>query len=185
MPKQGMKIALPPEMYGGDPASLIEDLGLELHRRPTAPYEEWEVSLEPIDLVECKTLSGPALKRPRFDVSVVPTPAVPGGLPPEFSGEINRILGRTNETSSLPGILEGIAQTLAAVPDERVPATIEWASRELGQMPVRNSGGSTEPLFQQHSVHDIRVNSLAYRWSKLPQVFLRLQYTSLSDLIEK
>lgn len=42
---QGMKIALPPEMYGGNPAGLIEYLGLTMERRPTNPADVWEGSL--------------------------------------------------------------------------------------------------------------------------------------------
>ncbi|MBF6302803.1 hypothetical protein IU459_35510 [Nocardia amamiensis] len=51
-----MKIDLPPQLYGGNPAGFLDYLGLRVDRRPSGSTPDWEVSAKPVDLVEAKTL---------------------------------------------------------------------------------------------------------------------------------
>lgn len=74
-----MKINVPPEIFGGNPAGLMDRLGLHVDRAPSSSDELWEVSANPTDLIDAKTLHGPGLKRSRFDLCTPPTPNVPGG----------------------------------------------------------------------------------------------------------
>lgn len=178
-----MKIDLPPEIFGGNPAGLIEYLGLDIVHRPAAPSTAWEVSATSVDLVEAQTLHGPALKRSRFDISTVPTPGVPGGMPPELAGEFQRLTQKLDENPTLASALDRITSMLIAVTDDQVPAAIKWGSDVLDALPLIHEDGSTEPLFPFHSVHDIRVDPVAYRWSKLPQIFLRLSCNTLAEVI--
>lgn len=39
-----MKIEMPPDIYGGNPAALLEHFGLRIDGKPTAPDTVWEVS---------------------------------------------------------------------------------------------------------------------------------------------
>ena len=169
-------------MFGGNPAGLIDHFGLRIHHQPTGDTV-WEVSARPTTLVESQVLHGPALKRSRFDVSKVPTPEVPGGTPPELFGEFEKLAQHLDENPTLAARLERVTNTLIAVGDDQVPAGIRWGSETLGGIPLTNGDGSTEPLFPRHSVHDIRINPIAYRWSKLPQIFLRLKHNTAADLV--
>ncbi len=180
---QTMKIELPPQIYGGDPDGFLEYFGLRVDRRPSGSATDWEVSAKPVDLVDVKTLHGPALKRSRFDVSSAPTPGVPGGMTASLSDEFNRHAQALDAHPTLPSRLERIIQMLVAVPDDEVPATIKWGSDLLASLPLTQADGSTEPLFPRHSVHDIRIADIAYRWSKLPQVFLRLRHNTVAEII--
>ncbi|WP_067891760.1 hypothetical protein [Nocardia vaccinii] len=179
-----MKISVPPQMYGGNPAGLLERLGLRVDRAPSESDTDWEVSAKPIDLIKAQTLHGPALKRSRFDVSRAPTPTVPGGIPADKSDVFNRYARALDAHPTLPSRFERIRQMLFAVPDDEVPAAIKWGSDVLAALPLTHPDGSTEPLFPKHSVHDIRVSDIAYRWSKLPQVFLRLKYNSVAEIVK-
>lgn len=87
------------------------------------------------------------------------------------------------KSTTLPSLLEQITSTLIAVRDDQVPEAIRWASDTLAEIPLYHDDGTTEPLFARHSVHDIRIDPLAYRWSKLPQVLIRLRHESVSDVI--
>jgi hypothetical protein len=178
-----MKIDLPPEMFGGDPAGLIDYCGLFVVNRPTGSDTAWEVSTKPTSLVESQVLHGPALKGSRFDVSKVPTPAVPGGMPRELFGEFEKLAQRLDENPTLAAGLERITTTLIAVPDHHVPAAIRWGSETLAGIPFTHDDGSTEPLFPRHSVHDIRIEPFAYRWSKLAQLFFLLRHNTAAQVI--
>ncbi|MGW0323961.1 hypothetical protein [Nocardia sp. NPDC003183] len=179
-----MKIDLPPEMYGGNPAGLIEHLGLRVDRRPAGKDSVWEVIVNPIDLVEATTLHGPPLSRSRFDLSGVPKPGVPGGMKAEHVERFDQVARALDSHPTLPSRLQRVTQTLIAVPDAEVPATIKWGSDMLAEFPLLHADGSTEPMFPRHSVHDIRISDLAFRWSKLAQVFIRLKYNSAAEIIE-
>lgn len=66
--------------------------------------------------------------------------------------------------------------------DDQVPDAIRWASDTLAEMPYTPM--TTQPkLFARHSLHDIRIDPLAYRWSKLPQILIRLRHDSLADVV--
>lgn len=178
-----MKVHLPPEIYGGNPAGFLDYVGLVVTQQPTSPSTAWEVSGRVVDLIEVQTLQGPALKRSRFDVSQVPTPAVPGGMPDELSGMYRRLTQTLDRQPNLSSILERIISALISVTDDQVPAMIQQGSEVLAAVPLQHDDGSTEPLFPRHSVHDIRINQLAYRWSKLPQIFLRLKHDTVAEVI--
>lgn len=179
----GVKITLPPELYGGQPADMIEHFGLQVDQPPSSGNTDWEVSAQKFDLVTAQVLHGPALSRSRFDVSPPPTPDVPGGMAPELTEEFVRLSRTLDEAQTLPALFERITSTLIAVADEQVPAATKWGSDSLAAVPLVNSDGSEETLFPQHSVHDIRLHPILYRWSKVPQIFLRLQYNSAGQII--
>lgn len=180
-----MKIDLPAEMFGGDPAGFIEYLGLRIDSRPEPAGTVWEVSVPPVTLVDERTLHGPALKRSRFDVSMAPSPAVPGGAPPELFDELERLAAQLDENPTLPSLLDRVLQTLVTVGDDEVPTAIKWGSDTLDAVPLQHADGTSEPLFPQHSVHDIRINEIVYRWAKLPQIALYLRHHSLATIVEE
>lgn len=153
-----MKIDIPPEMFGNNPAGFIDHLGLVVQQRPTGADTVWEVSAKHTDLVSAQTLHGPALKRSRFDVSPEPTPDVPGGMPPEMFDTFEKITRALDENPTLAARLDRIITTLIAVPDYQVPAAVEWGSTALSGIPLQGAGGTTEPLFPRHSVHDVRID---------------------------
>lgn len=177
-----MKIDLPPDIYGGNPAGFIDYCGLAIKRPPTGSDTVWEVSARPATLVTSQVLCGPALKKPRFDTGKPPTPTVPGGMPPELAGEFKKHTQRLDKDQTLAALLERITSTLVAVPDHQVPDAIVWASETFTEIPLTRSDGSTEPLFPRHSVHDIRINHVVYSWTKLPQIFLRLEHNTLAEV---
>lgn len=179
-----MKIDVPPQMYGGNPAGLLEHFGLQVDSGPSKSGTEWEISLDRFDLIKAQTLHGPALKRSRFDISQAPTPEVAGGLPANMSDDFYRHAQALDAYPNLPSRLERIRQFLIAVPDKDVPAAIKQGSDLLADLPLTHPDGTTEPLFPNHSVHDIRVSDIAYRWSKLPQVFLRLRHNSVAEIVK-
>ena len=178
-----MKIDLPPQMYGSNPAGLIEYLGLNIQHRPAASETVCEVSARSTALVEAQTLHGPALKRRRFDISKAPTPGIPGGMSPELSDQFQRLTRQLDENPTLSARLERITNTLIVVADHQVPDAIRWGSDMLARPTLEHADGTTEPLFPRHSVHDIRVDPIAYRWSKLPQIFLRLKHNTPAEVI--
>ncbi|WP_078327579.1 hypothetical protein [Mycobacteroides salmoniphilum] len=178
-----MKIALPSDISGGDPKWLLDYLGLDIVRAPTPPDTTWVVSARDVDLISAQTLHGPALSRSRFDVSTTPTPQVAGGMAPQLAPRYRRHIEELQKSDTLPSLLEQITSTLIAVRDDQVPEAIRWASDTLAQIPLQHADGSTESLFAQHSVHDIRVEPLAYRWSKLPQMLIRLRHEGVNDVI--
>jgi hypothetical protein len=75
--RYAMKIDLPPDISGGDPAWLLDYLGLDVVQAPTPPNTTWVVSPRQVDLVAAQTLHGPALNRSRFDVSTTQLPRCP------------------------------------------------------------------------------------------------------------
>jgi hypothetical protein len=178
-----MKIDLPPEISGGNPAWLLDYLGLDVVEAPTPPDTTWVVSVRQVDLVKAQTLHGPALNRSRFDVSATPTPQVPGGMAPELAPQYQRHIEELQKSSTLESLLEQITTTLAAVRDDQVPEAIRWASEKFGEIPIHHDDSTTEPLFARHSVHDIRIDPLAYRWSKLPQILIRLKRERVTDIV--
>lgn len=170
-------------MFGANPAGLIEFSGLSIRSRPTGSDTVWEVSAGRTGLVESQVLHGPALKQSRFDVSKVPTPAIPGGMPSELIGEFEKLILTLTETPTLASGFEQITSTLIAVADHQVPETIKWGSQTLAEISLTHDDGSKEPLFPRHSVHDIRIDPLVNRWSKLPQIFLRLRHNTAAEVI--
>jgi hypothetical protein len=178
-----MKIDVPPEMFGANPAGLIHFSGLYIGSRPTGSDTVWEVSAGRTDLVNSQVLHGPALKRSRYDVSKVPTPAIAGGMPPELFGEFEKLTRRLDENPTLAAGFEQITNTLIAVADHQVPDAIRWGSQMIADIPLTHDDGSTEPLFPRHSVHDIRIDPIVNRWSKLPQIFLRLKHNTAAEVI--
>jgi hypothetical protein len=178
-----MKIELPPDISGGDPAWLLDYLGLNVVQAPTPPDTTWVVSVRQVDLVAAQTLHGPALNRSRFDVSTTPTPQVRGGMGPQLAPQYQQHIEELQKSTTLPSLLEQITSILIAVRDDQVPEAIRWASDTLAEIPLHHDDGTTEPLFARHSVHDIRIDPLAYRWSKLPQVMIRLRHESVTDVI--
>ena len=70
-----MKIDLPPQMYGSNPAGLIEYLGLDIRHRPTGSDTVWEVAARSTALVED---ADPPWSTPQtqqdYDISKAPTP---------------------------------------------------------------------------------------------------------------
>lgn len=179
-----MKIALSPQLFGGNPTGLLEFLGLRVDGQPSERVPAWEVSEQLTTLVEARTLHGPSLTRSRFDVSQVPAPGVPGGMPDYMSGEFERHMNTFTAEATLPSGLQRIIHTLMAVPDSEVPAAIKWGSDSLAAFLLTHADGSDEPLFPRHSVHDIRVDNIAFRWSKLPQVLMRLKHNTVAEVIE-
>jgi hypothetical protein len=175
-----MKIDLPPQMYGGDPAGLIDYCGLIVVKGPTGSDTVWEVAARPADLVVSHVLHGPALKRSRFDVSKVPTPGVPGGMPRELFGEFEKLAKRLDENPTLAARFDRITTTLMAVADHQVPDAIRWGSETLAD--ITNDDGS-EQLFPRRSVHDVRIDPLPYRWTKLTQIFLLLKHHTAAQVI--
>ncbi|WP_162625415.1 hypothetical protein [Mycolicibacterium llatzerense] len=178
-----MKIDVPAQMFGGDPAGFIAHLGLRITGRPSPSETVWDVAAPAATLVSGQTLHGPALKRSRFDVSTAPDPSVPGGVPRELVDRFEKLAALLDENPTLPSRFDRIVQTLVAVSDDQVPTAIRWGSNMLAAMPLQNADGTTEPLFPRHSVHDIRISETVYRWTKLPQVFLLLKRHSLSEVI--
>jgi len=178
-----VKIILPPEIFDGNPAGLIEFLGLRANGRPSASDNLWLASAQSTRLIESQVLHGPALRRSRFDIPKVPTPPIPGGLSPNKYGEFEKLAQRLDEHPTLAARLERITNTLIAVSDDQVPAAIEWGSKTLADIPLTHDDASTEPLFPRHSVHDIRIHPVINRWSKLPQIFLRLKHNTAAELI--
>lgn len=102
---------------------------------------------------------------------------------PELFGEFETLTQQLDEHPTLAARLERVTNTLIAVADHEVPDAIRWGSETLGDIPLTNADGSTEPLFPRHSVHDIRIDPIAYRWSKLPQIFLRLRHHTAAELV--
>ena len=100
-------------------------------------------------------------------------------LAPKYQQHIEEL----QQSDTLPSLLEQITSTLIAVRDDQVPEAIRWASDTLAEIPLHHDDGTTEPLFARHSVHDIRIDPLAYRWSKLPQILIRLRHESVSDVV--
>ncbi|MGU3502505.1 hypothetical protein [Mycobacterium sp. C31M] len=180
-----MRISVPQEMFGNNPEGFIDHLGLVVQQRPSGVDTEWEVSAKNTDLVYAQTLHGPALKRSRFDVSPAPTPEVPGGMPVSMFEAFEKITQTLDANPTLAARLDRIITTLIAVPDNQLPAAVQWGSTVLSAIPLERADGTTEPLFPRHSVHDVRIAPLAYRWSKLPQVLLRLRHTTAAELVEE
>jgi hypothetical protein len=178
-----VKIDVPAEMFGGNPAGLIEHCGLSVVNGPMGSDTVWEVAATRTDLVESQVLHGPALKRSRFQVSKVPTPGFPGGMPRELFGEFEKLAQRLDANPTLASRLERITNTLIAVPDPQVPDAIRWGSETLAEIPLTHADGSTEPMFPRHSVHYIRIDRFAYRWTKLTQIFLLLRHHTAADVI--
>ncbi|WP_143536524.1 hypothetical protein [Rhodococcus sp. 05-2254-6] len=178
-----MKISLPSQMFGGQPAGLLSHFGLQIEKRPTPGQDTWQVSGKPMTLIKSQVLHGPALTRSRFDVSTPPTPNPPGGMGPELSAEFEDLVKTLDEAQTLPALFDRITATLIAVPGQQVPATTQWGSEVLAAVPLTSTDGGREPLFPRHSVHDIRINEILYRWSKLPQIFLRLRYNTAEEII--
>lgn len=56
-------------------------------------------------------------------------------------------------------------------------------SNSLGSLILLDKSGSETLLFPNHSVHDIRLNPILYRWVKMPQIFLRLRHQSVDEAI--
>lgn len=178
-----MKLDLPPDISTGNPASLLDYLGLDVVQAPTPPETTWVVSPRRVDLVSAQTLHGPALNRSRFGVSTTPAPQVPGGVAPQLAPQYQQHIEELQGSATLPSLMQQITSTLISVRDDQVPDAIRWASETLAQIPLHHADGTTEPLFARHSVHDIRIDPLAYRWSKLPQILIRLRRESLADVI--
>lgn len=105
-------------------------------------------------------------------------------MPTNLSDRFNQLAQELDANPTLPSRLDRIIQMLVVVPDDQVPATIKWGSDMLASLQLTHDDGSTEPLFPRHSVHDIRIADIAYRWSKLPQVFLRLKHNTVDEIIE-
>lgn len=175
-----MKLHLPPDISGGNPTQLIEHLGMRVDRPAHSPDTLWEVSAPTRTLVATQTLYGPALSRSRFDVSTAPTPGVPGGMPASMIDLYQRLNSFLEDAGTLPAKLDLITQKLVAVADQDVPAAIEWGSTTLSSLVIE---GTSDPLFPRHSVHDVRVAELLYRWIKLPQLFLRLHHHTVAEII--
>ncbi len=179
-----MNLNLPTALYGGDSVGLIKAFGLRVERSPENPGGTWQVSaLDDVAAVTCKTLHSPALRRQRFDVSTVPTPAVKGGISSDMIPEFHRYREKLAADTSLPSVVQQIISTLISVPDAEVPTTIQWASQLLDSLPVEVADGSTEPLFPRHSVHDIRIDHRVHLWVKLPQIFMRLEHNTVAEVI--
>src|SRR5277367_3296864 len=83
--RYAMKIDLPPDISGGDPAWLLDYLGLDVVEAPTPPDTTWVVSARQVDMVAAQTLHGPALNRSRFDVFTTLAPQLPGGMGPQLA----------------------------------------------------------------------------------------------------
>ncbi|MGU3438422.1 hypothetical protein ACNHUS_36105 [Actinomycetes bacterium M1A6_2h] len=178
-----MRIDFPPEMFGGRPAGLLDHFGLDVEQRPDPGSNTWHVSSRPLAVLTSKVVHGPALSRSRFDVSDPPTPLIPGGMGPDLSATFDDLIRTLDEAQTLPARFERIITTLVAATDSQVPASIRWGSDTLAAMTLDLGDGHTEPLFPHHSVHDIRLHEMLYRWSKLPQIFLRLQYNTVGEVI--
>ena len=100
-----MKIDLPPNISGGDPAWLLDYLGLDVGQAPTPPDTTWVVSARQVDLVTAQTLHGPALNRSRFDVSTTPAPQVPGGMGPQLAPQYQQHIEELQQSATLPSSL--------------------------------------------------------------------------------
>ncbi|MBF6302802.1 hypothetical protein IU459_35505 [Nocardia amamiensis] len=101
-----------------------------------------------------------------------------------MTDKFNKLAQELDANPTLPSRLDRIVQMLVAVPDNQVPATIKWGSDLLAGLELTHDDGSTEPLFPRHSVHDIRIDDIAYRWSLLPQVFLRLKHNTVAEIVK-
>lgn len=179
-----VKISLPPDLYGGDPAGLLNHLGLVVDRKPAFEGGMWTVSASGVQLVQSQVLHGPALSRSRFDVSSAPTPGIPGGMPSGLLEAFNAQTKILDGQRTLSSVVQRIIDVVVAVADRDVPQAIQWGSSVLTGLPLVREDGTSEPLFPRHSVHDIRVDDLAYRWAKLPQMMLRLRYNTVAEIIE-
>lgn len=100
-------------------------------------------------------------------------------LAPQFQQHIEQL----QQSPTLASLLQQITSTLIAVPDDQVPEASQWASNKLAEVPLHHDDGTSEPLFARHSVHDIRIDPIAYRWSKLPQILIRLRHESVADVV--
>jgi hypothetical protein len=61
-----LKIDLPPEISGGNPAGLLDHLGLNVVQTPTPPDTTWVVSVRQVDLVKAQTLGPPRVAMRRL-----------------------------------------------------------------------------------------------------------------------
>ncbi|MCV7411973.1 hypothetical protein AWC05_14330 [Mycobacterium florentinum] len=104
-------------------------------------------------------------------------------MPRELFGEFGKLTQQLDAHPTLASRLERITTTLIAVPDHQVPDAIRWGSETLADIPLTHDDGSTEPLFPRYSVHDIRIDPFAYRWTKLTQFFLLLKHHTAAEVI--
>ena len=112
-----MKIDLPPDISGGDPAWLLDYLGLDVVQAPTPPDTTWVVSPRQVDLVAAQTLHGPALNRSRFDVSTTPAPQLPGGMGPQLAPQYQQHIEELQHSATLPSLLEQLVYLLDLLTD--------------------------------------------------------------------
>lgn len=170
-------------MFGSQPAKMLRHFGLTIDQPPATGDTIWHVSTELVTAITSQVLHGPALSRSRFDVSTAPTPQVAGGMRADLATGFEELLQSLDEAGTLAALFDRITTTLIAVTDEQVPTATRWASGLLAEVPLINDDGTTESLFPHHSVHDIRLHEIIYRWTKLPQIFLRLQYNTVEEII--
>ncbi|OZC42696.1 hypothetical protein CH289_27290 [Rhodococcus sp. RS1C4] len=162
---------------------MLQHFGLNIDQPPGAGDTVWHVSAEQVTAVTSQVLHGPALSRSRFDVSTSPTPQVAGGMSVDLAEDFEDLVRSLDEAGTLAALFDRIITTLIAVADHQVPAATQWGSDTLAEVPLINDDGTSEPLFPHHSVHDIRLHETVYRWTKLPQIFLRLQYNTVEEII--
>ena len=179
-----MRIDLPADLFGGNPAGLIELFGLRVSRQDEMASSAWDATA-PDDIIAltCKTLHAPGLQRDRFDVSTVPKPTVEGGISRDLLAEFHRYRTQLTDDGSLPAVIQQIIYTVMSVTDEQVPDAIRWASETLDSIALVGEAGVEQPLFPQHSVHDIRIDHRVHLWVKLPQIFMRLKHNTFAEIL--
>ncbi len=105
-------------------------------------------------------------------------------MPPELGDAFKTQTEILDSQRTLPSVIQRIIDMIVAVPDHDVPQAIQWGSSLLASIPLALDDQTSEALFPRHSVHDIRIDDLAYRWAKLPQMMLRLRYNTVAEIIE-
>lgn len=107
-----------------------------------------------------------------------------GGMSADLVNVFKQHAAALDATPTLPSRFDRIIQTLMAVGDHDVPQAIKWGSDTLAGLSLTHADESSEPLFPNQSVHDIRLKSVVYSWTKLPQVLFRLRHSTVPELVE-
>lgn len=180
-----MRVRLPPQLGGGDPAGLFQEWGLRLVAPPPADEPTlWTVSVMDDPVLTSTQLHGPPLSRSRFDVSTPPSPPTPGGAPADIrAAAFAELRENGTATGSLYAPLHAVTTRLITVPDAHLPAAIRTASNTLDEATFSDPQHRGAAIFPDHSVHDIRVHPVLYNWTKLPQILLRLQRQPIEEVI--
>jgi hypothetical protein len=171
-------LRLAPELYGGNLSGLVDFLGFK--GRPLGG-DRWEVkTLEDVrrvapDLVSTTTLADQSGRQPRYDLI---TAAQWGDVALNTAGvnELQDVLARLDERMAsgedLAAAIHRIQVQILAAPQSLLPTMIQDVDTELGKVTAASTG---EKLFENRSVHLVRVSDTLLHRVKLPSIFFRIE----------